>query len=107
MQLERCFEILEIKPGADIEEIRAAYRDAVAVWHPDRFASNPRLKKKAEKKLKEINAAYETLLAHQGGTRNKGSTKGETQSNVEAVAELGTRLVLQACHFIVQKIKRL
>jgi curved DNA-binding protein CbpA len=31
------------------------------VWHPDRFVGNPRLQKKAEEKLKEINAAYEYI----------------------------------------------
>jgi len=31
------------------------------VWHPDRFASDPRLQKVAEEKLKEITEAYELL----------------------------------------------
>jgi len=33
----------------------------VNIWHPDRFSSNPRLKQKAENKLKEINEAYEAM----------------------------------------------
>jgi hypothetical protein len=33
----------------------------VQVWHPDRFATNPRLQKMAQEKLCEINEAYEKL----------------------------------------------
>ena len=55
----RCIEILGLKPGASQEEVNQAYRDLANVWHPDRFVGNPRLQKKAEEKIKEINAAYE------------------------------------------------
>ena len=48
-------------PGASMEELKTAYRDLVKVWHPDRFAGNPRLQRKAQEKLKEINLAYERL----------------------------------------------
>ncbi|HDM09383.1 MAG TPA: J domain-containing protein [Desulfobacteraceae bacterium] len=105
MQIEKCFEILEIQPGATLEEIKAAYRDAVAVWHPDRFAGNARLKKKAERKLKEINLAYETVLSWRGEFTSEGEKKQGAESNVEAVAELSTRLILHACNFIVKKLK--
>lgn len=56
-------EILGLEAGATKAEVKEAYRDLVHVWHPDRFAQNPRLQKKAEDKLKEINAAYEELMA--------------------------------------------
>jgi len=58
-KIDRCIEILGLKPGASQEEVNQAYRDLVNVWHPDRFVGNLRLQKKAEEKVKEINAAYE------------------------------------------------
>ncbi len=60
-KINRCIETLGLKPGASQEEVNQAYRDLVNVWHPDRFESNPRLQKKAEEKVKEINAAYEYI----------------------------------------------
>ncbi len=60
-KINRCIEILGLKPGASQEEVNQAYRDLVNVWHPDRFEDNPRLQKKAEEKVKEINAAYEYI----------------------------------------------
>ena len=60
-KIERCIEKLGLKSGASQEEINQAYRDLVTVWHPDRFANNLRLQKKAEENLKEINAAYEYI----------------------------------------------
>ena len=60
-KINRCIEILGLNPGASQEEVNQAYRDLVNVWHPDRFMGNPRLGKKAEEKVKEINAAYEYI----------------------------------------------
>ena len=55
MDIERCYEILEITPEASLEEVRQAYRDSVSVWHPDRFGErNPRLARRAEEKVKQI-----------------------------------------------------
>jgi len=60
-KIYRCVEILGLKPGASQEEVNQAYRDLANVWHPDRFVGNSRLQKKAEEKMKEINAAYEYI----------------------------------------------
>lgn len=51
------YEILGVKRGASAEEIRRAYLDLAKRHHPDKTGGD----KKAEEKLKEINAAYDTL----------------------------------------------
>jgi|GEM_PF-2719759 tetratricopeptide (TPR) repeat protein len=60
---QRYCQILGVEVGASRPEVKQAYRDLVHVWHPDRFAQNPRLQAKAEAMLKEINAAYEQVMA--------------------------------------------
>ncbi len=62
MDIKRCFELLEISPGATLDEVKKAYRDLTLIWHPDRFSNNPRLQKKAEEKTKEINNAKEKVI---------------------------------------------
>src|SRR5580704_3074959 len=63
-EISRCCRLLGVKSGISIEELRKAYRDMVQVWHPDRFSANERLKEKAQEQLKQINLAYEFLLAN-------------------------------------------
>ena len=64
--MNQYFEILELKPGATPDEVKAAYRDLAKVWHPDRFREDsPRLKAKAAEKLAEINEAYEKIRTYQ------------------------------------------
>jgi hypothetical protein len=55
---------LELGAGATRAEIRQAYRDLARVWHPDRFASDPRMQAKASDKLRRIIEAYDYLEAH-------------------------------------------
>jgi preprotein translocase subunit Sec63 len=63
LSIHDSYTVLDLAPGCSIEELKLAYKDMVQVWHPDRFAHNPRLGQKAEDKLKQINLAYETLEA--------------------------------------------
>ncbi len=63
MNLRQCFEILELDTDATMDDLNRAYKDLVTVWHPDRFSANPRLKKKAEEKLKKVNQAYDRVLS--------------------------------------------
>jgi hypothetical protein len=58
---KEAFDVLALKPGATPSEIKEAYRDLVKVWHPDRFGSDPRLRQKAEERLKQLNDAYRVL----------------------------------------------
>jgi hypothetical protein len=59
--LGKAYELLGVKPGVSMRELKAAHRDLAKVWHPDRFQHDPRLQEKAQEKLKEINEAYDLL----------------------------------------------
>ena len=64
VDIDQCYAILELGPGAPLEEVKAAYRDLMKVWHPDRFSKDPRLQEKALARTKSINEAYQTLQAY-------------------------------------------
>ena len=112
MNIRRSLEILEIGADATEDEAKQAYKDLVAVWHPDRFSHNPRLKKKAEAKLKEANLAFENVLAF-FSARGKKQTSGGKQkekdgfSKTELAAELGTGAVLSLWSFLSDKINHI
>src|SRR5438876_1079446 len=59
----RYYRVLGLEPGVSLEELKQTHKDLVKVWHPDRFADDPRLQQKAQEKLKEINEAYEQVLS--------------------------------------------
>lgn len=61
LEVQTHLQMLELDSTASLNEIKQAYKDLVTVWHPDRFGHNPRLREKAEGKLKQFNQAYEVL----------------------------------------------
>lgn len=87
--IDRYYEILELKFGASPEEVKRAYRDLVRVWHPDRFSHDPRLQQKAQEKLKEINEAYEKLQAFLSGQRARAYRSGSRPSQSRPHSESG------------------
>ena len=129
MDIERCFEIFELDRRASPEEVKQAYKDTVNVWHPDRFSNNPRLKQKAEEKLKEVNVAYETLKSHlsseQWAEAEKSEAKAETgvveqkEANqkpqpevepfdkTEAIVEAGTGIILSLWSYLSSVFQRI
>jgi hypothetical protein len=66
LRANEALEVLALRPGATPVEVKEAYRDLVKVWHPDRFGGDPRLRQKAEDKLKQLNDAYRVLRADPG-----------------------------------------
>ena len=55
------YEVLGVKPGASEAEIKAAYKEMVKKYHPDKYVNNP-LADLAEEKMQEINEAYDALM---------------------------------------------
>lgn len=115
MDIRRCFEILELERNASLDEARQAYKDVVNVWHPDRFSNNPRLKRKAEEKLKEINAAFEAVKSHLSSTKEvepgpaetfEEGAGAETGDKTETAFEVGTEIFLNICSSLYTTFRR-
>ncbi len=52
-----------VSRDASAQEIKAAYRKLVSLYHPDKVAQlGPELKALAAEKTKQINLAYEALM---------------------------------------------
>ena len=59
--IEKLLDLFDLKPGFTEAQLKQSYRLLVQVWHPDRFSQNPKLRQKAEEKLKVINNSYKVL----------------------------------------------
>lgn len=82
---------MELETTGSLHEAKRAYKDLVRVWHPDRFQSNPRLKQKADQKLREINLAYNYLRSYiesnqAGGLSTLRVTSPPSPSGIDAAS---------------------
>ena len=60
--MKNYYEILGVNPNSSDEEIKTIYKKLAKKYHPDNFATASEDKKKqAEEKMKEINAAYDSI----------------------------------------------
>ena len=61
MTIREAIQLLELNAPFSKAALKKAYRDALMVWHPDRFEGNTELKAKAESRTSQINEAYALL----------------------------------------------
>jgi hypothetical protein len=89
----KYYELLGVAPGASVQELKTAHRDMAKVWHPDRFAHDPRLQQKAQDKLKQINEAYDCLISGKTGRkpRRDASPPGEPSTPTPPVVARARR----------------
>jgi len=78
--LQNPYEVLGIREGASVEEIKRAYRELVKKYHPDQYRDNP-LSDLAEKKLAEINEAYDYLMKNAGASGSSNNSSSYSRSN--------------------------
>lgn len=65
--LEEAYRVLEVDASASDEEVRAAYRRLALKHHPDRVAAlGEDIRKAAEEKFQQINAAKERIYKARG-----------------------------------------
>lgn len=77
------YEVLGVRKGASDEEIKAAYKELVKKYHPDKYQNNP-LSDLAEEKLQEVNEAYDMLMKGSTGSGpgyGSGGYYGQAQNN--------------------------
>jgi cytochrome c-type biogenesis protein CcmH/NrfG len=75
---------------ATAEEIRSAYMLLVNVWHPDRFAHEPRLQERAAERIKSINEAFARIRA--APLRAPRESPGRPERSAAEWLQLGQRL---------------
>ena len=75
---------------ASAGEIRDAYRDAVQVWHPDRFEGNQRLRQRAEEQFKRVQVAYRELVEHEPKAAASSAPREPVRNNRPAPARSRT-----------------
>ncbi len=62
-----AYKILEVSPEASNDEIKRAYRELAKKYHPDKVSHlGDDVKKAAEVKIMELNAAYEAIKSERG-----------------------------------------
>ena len=61
---EDPYSVLGLEPGASAEEVRKAYREQMALYHPDKVAHlGPDLQRTAHEKSLAIQEAYRKLIS--------------------------------------------
>lgn len=63
-KLAEWYRVLDLNAGADIPQIKSAYRQLMRKYHPDMHAGNPGKQKAATELSMRVTAAYNGLVAH-------------------------------------------
>lgn len=63
-QVAEWYKQLDLSPGADLSQIKSAYRQLMRKYHPDMHAGNPQRLKAATELSVRVTAAYNGLVEH-------------------------------------------
>lgn len=70
------YKVLGVTPQTSDDDVKRAYRELARKYHPDNYVNNP-LADLAEARMKEINEAYDQIMAERSGK----STGASQQQN--------------------------
>jgi molecular chaperone DnaJ len=106
--MKNPYEVLGVREGSSIEEIKKAYKELVRKYHPDQYQNHP-LSDLAEEKLKEINQAYDTLSKqYESGssTSNSNSYRGSDNTLAQARSYINMGNILAADQLLDRNASR-
>ena len=63
-QLADWYKVLNLQPGADMAQIKSAYRQLMRKYHPDMHAGNPQKQKAANELSMRVTTAYNGLVEY-------------------------------------------
>lgn len=63
-QVADWYKVLDLQTGADLAQIKSAYRQMMRKYHPDMHAGNPQKQKAATELSMRVTTAYNGLVAH-------------------------------------------
>lgn len=84
------YEVLGVPRGASKEQVKAAYRELAKKYHPDNYIDSP-LAENANKKMQEINEAYDAIIAGNTGSSyssTSSASAGYTHNSYQQVRDL-------------------
>lgn len=112
MTKEDCYRELEVAQNVSEKDVKDAYKDLMAIWHPDRQPE--RLKEKSNQKCQRINQAYQRILQQNFEEINdqQNYSRGSSKERVVSCASCSARLptdhenyVLHQWHSFMNKIE--
>lgn len=71
------YEVLGLENGASVDEVKKAYKSLARKYHSEEYSDGP-LSSNAQKKMEEINEAYDTIIS--GSANSSSGNKGEYHS---------------------------
>lgn len=77
------YEVLGIPRGADVSQVKSAYRTLAKKYHPDNYIDSP-LASVANEKMQELNEAYDTIMASFDANGRSSGSAYEYSSNTYA-----------------------
>lgn len=93
-----AYNVLGLNRGASEDEVKAAYRSLAQKYNPDNYEAGP-LRQDAEKKMEELNQAFDSIMSElRAGTApagtQPGTQQGGPQGSVGSLPEI--RAMIQA-----------
>lgn len=85
MNRAEALRLLGLDDDATLDEVKTAYKETVQILHPDKFAGNRKLQKRAEEQFKNLQEAYDVLSRGGSGSKAKGASSSRSSSRSRVV----------------------
>ena len=79
-ELRRAYVVLDLSPPVTKARLRRQYKALVKRWHPDRYQADPAMRAEASLRLRDINAAYNLVVASLAATETSESARSSRPS---------------------------